>query len=305
MSASVLIIDDSYSIRSEIENILRARGLFSKFHHAENGLDGFKHLLSSHADVVLCDLEMPRINGFKFLAMVQARPELIGIPIILLTGINDQSSKIKGLEVGACDYITKPFDPEELVARVKVHLKIKQLQDELKKANELLLELSITDFLTGLYNRRYLMETLTRELLRVKRSQSVLSLIIIDIDYFKQVNDTFGHLHGDQVIRSVAQQISSQLRGYDIAARFGGEEFVVVLPDTDSDEALKAADRIRKAVEQMIFVCGTRDHSVTISAGVCSSAGNEELDIDALVKFADDALYKAKALGRNRIVIME
>src|ERR1700676_4963020 len=169
MSSSVLVIDDSDKIREQVIRTLKGASLFDNYGEARDGLEGFKALMKTKPDVVICDLEMPRMDGFKFLQIVNARPELLDIPIIILTSSSDEESKVKGLEQGACDFVTKPFGAAELVARVKVHLKIKRLQDELRSANEHLKELSITDPLTGLYNRRYATEILDKEFRRAKR----------------------------------------------------------------------------------------------------------------------------------------
>jgi diguanylate cyclase (GGDEF)-like protein len=299
MSASLLIIDDSALIRERITSTLQSFSLFSCYHQAEDGLDGFKKLLTEPIDMILCDLEMPRIDGFKFLGMMKSRPELQDIPVIILTGMHDRELKIKGLENGACDYITKPFDPEELVARVKVHLEIKQLQDDLKRSNELLHDLSITDCLTGLYNRRYLIESLHREILRTERKNGDLSLIVIDIDYFKAVNDRYGHQQGDHVLQIVSRVLKNELRNYDIAARFGGEEFVAVLPDAAADEAMQVAERIRLAVADFKFENELSDLALTISLGVAELSFLSCQTVDSFIKLADDALYRAKANSRN------
>lgn len=299
MSASLLIIDDSALVRERITSTLDSFGLFSFYHQAEDGLDGFKKLLTESVDMILCDLEMPRIDGFKFLGMMKSRPELKDIPVIILTGMHDKELKIKGLENGACDYITKPFDPEELVARVKVHLKIKQLQDDLKRSNELLHELSITDFLTGLYNRRHLIESLSREILRADRKNGELSLIVMDIDHFKAVNDCYGHQQGDHVLQIVSTILKNELRNYDIAARFGGEEFVAVIPDVAADEAMLVAERIRLAVQNHRFESDLSELSLTISLGVADLSILSCQTVDNFIKLADDALYRAKANGRN------
>ena len=268
MLTSVLIIDDSVTVREQIIKTLESYSLFNHYYEAEDGLEGFKKLLSSPVDVILCDLEMPRIDGFKFLSMLKARPELQNIPVIILTGLNDRERKIKGLELGANDYITKPFDNEEMVARVKVHLKLKKLQDELKRSNELLLELSNTDHLTGLFNRRYMMEALDKEVQRSIRKGNPLSLIMLDIDHFKRVNDEFGHLQGDAVLQMVALHLQKELRSYDCAARYGGEEFVAILPDSSLDEAVLAADRIRIAIEDTHFSGPPAKLHLTASLGV-------------------------------------
>ena len=215
---------------------------------ATNGLEGFKILLNEKIDIVLCDVEMPGIDGFKFLSMVNTRKELLDIPILLLTSHSEVAKKIRGLEQGASDYVTKPFSPEELLARVKVQLKIKTLQDHLKESNQRLLEMSQIDPLTGLYNRRHMMTTLEAELDRSNRISSPFSLVMVDLDHFKKVNDTYGHQQGDVVLKSTSWVIKEQLRQYDSASRFGGEEFILLLPETSLDEAVNVAERLRQAI---------------------------------------------------------
>jgi diguanylate cyclase (GGDEF)-like protein len=306
MFDSILIIDDSEVIRSLIIKNLEPFNLFSRYYEAEDGLEGFKKLLTSQVDLVLCDLEMPRIDGFKFLAMMKARQEFQDVPVLILTGMDDRELKVKGLGQGASDYITKPFDPEELVARVKVHLKIKHLQDDLKRSNELLLELSNTDYLTGLFNRRYLMESMDKELQRAARKNGCLSLILLDIDHFKSVNDTYGHVQGDVVLQKVSHQLQKELRGYDIAARYGGEEFIAVLPDASLKEAVFVAERIRCAVEELRFGGDISQLRLTVSLGVAEFQKPDcNHGVDAFIKLADDALYRAKANGRNRVEFAE
>ena len=305
MSNSVLIIDDSDAVRERIIKTLESFNLFSRYYEAEDGLEGFKKLLASPVDIILCDLEMPRIDGFKFLGMMKSRPDLQDTPVIMLTGREDRELKIKGLEQGASDYITKPFDAEELVARVKVHLKIKNLQDDLKRTNELLLELSNTDHLTGLFNRRYLMDALAKEVQRSMRKGGNLSLIILDIDHFKMVNDQYGHLQGDLVLQKVAQLLQKELRNYDIAARYGGEEFVAVLPDAALEEAVFVANRMRTSVQSTKFSGELAQTSLTISLGVAQFSKEVCKTEDEFIKLADDALYRAKANGRNRVEFAE
>ncbi len=305
MADSVLIIDDSEAIRDKIIDILESRDLFSRFYQAEDGLEGFKKLLASPVDIVLCDLEMPRMDGFKFLGMMKGRPEVSDTPVIILTGNDDRDLKIKGLEQGACDFITKPFDPEELVARMRVHLKIKHLQDDLKRSNELLLELSNTDHLTGLFNRRFLMECLDKEVQRAGRKDGQLALLMLDIDHFKRINDTHGHLQGDVVLQKVALHIQKELRSYDIAARYGGEEFVAVLPDTSMKEAFNVADRIRLSVQSMRFAGSLSNERVTVSVGVAIFPSPCFNDIDDLLRAADESLYRAKEQGRNRVIVSD
>lgn len=304
MASSILIIDDSKTVRQEILQLLREISLFDYYREAADGIDGLKSLLENKADLVICDVEMPRMDGFKFIAMMQTRDELKDIPVIMLTGRGDQEMKIKGLDHGACDYVTKPFDPGELVARVKVQLKIKKLQDDLKRSNELLLELSNTDPLTGIFNRRYFMEAVEKEFLRARRKQAPLILSLIDIDHFKRVNDRFGHPQGDQVLVSLASVIQGELRRYDIIARYGGEEFIVLLPETAPDEGIAVVERLRIAVENITFPAPLEQLRVTVSLGVSVYPEERIASVYDLIHEADIALYRAKAAGRNRVKTM-
>jgi two-component system, cell cycle response regulator len=298
---NVLVIEDSDSIRKQIVQTLQENSVAKYIHEAGDGIEGIKILLDIKIDLVLCDVEMPRLDGFRFLSMVHARDEIKEIPVILLTGKEDQESKIKGFSQGAADYITKPFDSGELLARVKVHLKLKKLKDELCKANELLRELSNTDHLTGLFNRRYLMEVMDREYSRAFRSRAPLSLMILDIDHFKNANDRFGHQEGDAILARVATIFRQELRGYDTPVRFGGDEYVAVLPNTGVDDALVVAERIKRAVAENRFSGKLAGLKITVSIGVASFPCQGIESVEDLIREADGALYRAKAGGRNRV----
>mgnify|MGYP000930796619 FL=1 len=301
METSVLVIDDSPGARHQILDGLKAAGLFQVYHEAESVIEGFKIALSEPLDVILCDLDMPGMDGFKFLSMIKTRKELQDIPVILVTGVNDQDSKIRGLERGASDYLTKPYDPAELIARVKVQLKIKTLQDSLKKSNQALMELSNTDPLTHLSNRRFLMKTLEKELQRCERSQKPMALIMVDVDHFKPVNDTYGHQQGDVVLQTLADQMKAHLRDYDLAARFGGEEFALVLPETALAEAVQVAERLRVAISELRIPTDHDEIRLTISLGVATYPHPKVRTVDNLILEADRALYNAKEKGRNRV----
>jgi diguanylate cyclase (GGDEF)-like protein len=304
MSGNILIIDDSDSVRYQIIGTLKKVALFELYSEARDGIDGFKSLIAAKPDLIICDLEMPRMDGFKFLQLVNSREDLKDIPIIMLTGREDRDLKIKGLEQGACDYVTKPFDAGELVARVKVQLKIKALQDELKRSNELLRELSNTDPLTRLYNRRYLTKILNSELNRSERYNENLTFVILDIDNFKKVNDTYGHQNGDAVLSAIAEVVLAGRRCYDIAARYGGEEFVLVLPGTSLQGGLTVAEHLRKDVQTISFEPPMEKLAVTVSAGVATFPSQQVDDVDSLIRKADEALYRAKQNGRNRVESM-
>jgi diguanylate cyclase (GGDEF)-like protein len=301
MGYTVLVIDDTKSVRQQILNILRNAELFSGYLEATNGIEGFKILLNEKVDIVLCDVEMPGMDGFKFLSMVNSRKELQDIPVLLLTSHEDVATKVRGLEQGASDYVTKPFSPEELLARVKVQLKIKTLQDHLKESNQQLRMLSQTDPLTGLYNRRHMMATLESEFDRSNRISSPFSLLMIDLDHFKRVNDTYGHQQGDIVLQSISQEIQAQLRQYDSAARFGGEEFALLLPETNLSEGTMVAERLRQTISKIQFSDSISDLKITASIGIAAIPHKKINTTEDLIRLADDALYAAKSNGRNRV----
>lgn len=301
MRHSILIIDDSKTARAQLRQTLERARLFREYAEAGDGLEGFKKLLERPVDVILCDLEMPGMDGFRFLQMLATRPELENIPVIMLTGHEDPEAKVRVLGQGASDYVTKPFDPGELLARVKVQLKIKTLQDSLRESNQRLQELAATDPLTGLANRRTLMAELEREFRRSQRNGAPLSLIMVDLDHFKKVNDNYGHQQGDRVLTALSSLLGSHLRQYDLASRFGGEEFALVLPETPADEAGKVAERIRRSVEKLRFDGSLAALRVTTSLGLATVPSNRIGNIEDLIREADDALYLAKHNGRNRL----
>ena len=302
MKSSILIIDDSKKMRHQVADILKKADLFKFFFEATDGVEGFKMALEKRPDIILCDIEMPKMNGFKFLRMLNTQKELQDIPVIMVTSREEAEAKIQGLGLGASDYVTKPFNPGELLARIKVQLKIKSLQDRLKKSNEMLLELSNTDPLTGLHNRRQMMEILEKEMARSNRTGDTLSLVLIDVDNFKKINDVYGHQKGDHVLKSLSEIFRKHLRQYDSVARFGGEEFTLILPSTDSPEAFSIADRVRQEVAQMVDA-DLEGLKVTISLGVASHSAEQAQSSDDLIRKADYALYQAKQEGRNRVIV--
>ncbi|MEW6777671.1 MAG: diguanylate cyclase [Bdellovibrionota bacterium] len=303
MAKTVLIIDDSETVRNRVQRALAEREIFSRFLTAADGVEGFKLLLNNQVDLVLCDLVMPGIDGFKFLTLKQSKPELTEVPVILLTGQEDVRTKVRGLETGASDYLTKPFHDEELVARVKVHLKIKQLQDELKDQNQRLEVMSNTDGLTKITNRRHFMEVFELEFLRAERYRASLSYVMIDIDHFKKINDKHGHQVGDQALIAVAGVLKEGLRKHDIAARYGGEEFALLLPETDLAGAQVVAERYRKRIEDTPVASAGDSLHLTASLGISCFPREDVSNIDDLIRLADAALYEAKNQGRNRVVV--
>ena len=250
-------------------------------------------------DLILLDVMMPRISGFEVCRQLKSSYQTNFVPIVLVTVRDDTQSKLEGFAAGADDYITKPFDIEELSARVKSLLRIKTLQDELRAANERLAEMSVTDGLTGLFNHRYLVEQLQVEVSRARRYNRPLAVIMLDLDHFKQINDTFGHLFGDYVLRKVSEVFRRLARAGDVVARYGGEEFAILVTDTQGASPL--AERIRQTVETTDFFFEGQQTQVRVSAGVCQAAVGAVDDGNELLRLADEALYQAKQAGRNRV----
>lgn len=300
--ATILVIEDSSSQRAEVRAALERSGLFTQILEASDGLQGLRLLLGERVDLVLCDLEMPGLDGAKLLH-ASRRAGGTTIPFLVLTAEHDAERKARLLRDGARDAITKPFHIGDLIARIALHLELVRLQGELEKKNRLLEELSITDGLTGLRNRRYVDEILRLDFLRAQRFGGPLSVIMADIDHFKPVNDVHGHAAGDAVLRAVAERFRARLRESDVAGRYGGEEFLFVLNGSGLEGALVAAERWRMDVESSPFDAGADlGLSVTVSMGV-ASFGPGMRSAQDLVRAADEALYRAKEGGRNQVAV--
>jgi diguanylate cyclase (GGDEF)-like protein len=304
MAGRILIVDDNAMIRSEIKAVLMKDGTFAHFQEAADGLTAFKAIMEHPPDLVLCDLVMPGFDGLKFLGLKASRKELEQIPVIILTAEDDLDRKAEILERGASDYVTKPFHEKELLARVRIHTKLKLLQDELLEKNAQLESLSITDPLTGLANRRRLMARLEEEVARARRYKTPLSVVMIDIDHFKQVNDTHGHAMGDEVLRNIGAMLKASVRATDLAARYGGEEFTLVLSHTDIPAAVQAAECLREKFARLEHRLDGIAVKKTASMGVSGGDGQGEIPhAENLLKHADEALYRAKQGGRNRVEV--
>jgi two-component system cell cycle response regulator len=302
---TLLIVDDSEAVRSRVERVLRVEGIFDNVIKAGDGIDGFKQMLNHPVDMILCDLIMTGIDGFKFLGLKHTKPEYNEVPVIMLTGEEDVRAKVRALEAGASDYLTKPFHDEELVARVKVHLKIKSLQDELREKNARLELLTNTDELTGLYNRRFFMEALRQEFARSERYGTALVYAMVDIDHFKRINDTHGHLMGDRALVAVAHTLQRAVRAQDVLGRYGGEEFAIVMPHTDRAGGELAVERCRKQIEDAVVNIDSGSLNITASMGVVCFPRADVKRLEDLIALADAALYKAKEAGRNRVLMAD
>ena len=243
-------------------------------------------------DLILLDVMMPIMSGLEVLAKLKDNPHTDNIPVILVTANADEQNVAEGLDMGAFDYIIKPYSLLVLMARVRTALREKERQDLLERW-------ATTDPLTELFNRRHFYELADHELDRSQRVGSPLSFVILDIDYFKKVNDQFGHLVGDTVLIILAKLLKQQLRSIDLCCRYGGEEFVICLPDTNQHDAKEVAERIRLAVcQESILSAGGSDLFISVSLGVATGLKDEK--VESTLKRADVALYQAKDAGRNQ-----
>jgi two-component system cell cycle response regulator len=249
-------------------------------------------------DVVLLDHELPGVDGMEVLDRLRAHDELAAVPVIMLTGSSDPELMLEALRRGAHDHLRKPVDFAELDARVLAALRVKRLHDALLDANRRLARQALTDDLTGLANRRHGGRQLEREVALCVRHGRLLALVRVDVDHFKSINDSHGHEAGDQVLVEVARRLQGAVRGGDELARWGGDEFVALLPDTDKAGALRAAERLRAAVAAAPIVAAGTELPVTISVGWAHWAGDTP---DDLLARADRALYKAKDAGRDTV----
>jgi diguanylate cyclase (GGDEF)-like protein len=301
--ANILIVDDSKLIAHVAKTMLAKQG--HEVLLAQDGKAGLEAAKSGQPDIILLDLIMPVMDGYEVCQHLKADEATQEIPIIMVTSKAETADKVKGLQMGALDYVTKPFDEAELIARVNIHLKLRELYREVQAQNKQLQEMANRDGLTGLYNHRYFHEQLSQDFLRAKRYHEQLTCVLLDIDFFKKFNDTYGHQTGDIVLQNLAQVIEASTRESDLAARYGGEEFALVMYHTDQAAALEAAERLRARVESQEVKDNGNVLRVTISVGVATFPHENIRDAKELIEFADQALYKAKENGRNRVEAYE
>lgn len=302
-SFPILIAEDNPVDRKLLEKMLIKAGY--EVVSAENGREALMILKKDFFPLVITDWIMPEMNGLELCRAIRSHHFPGYIFVVFVTVKDAEDDIIAGQEAGADDYLTKPFNRAELIARLKAGIRILELERSLKKVNETIKILSITDPLTGAYNRAYLRERLPQEIARAKRYRHPLSLIMCDIDLFKKINDSYGHQAGDNILTGFVDSLRGSIRnGIDWVARYGGEEFLIVLPETNIQGACQAAERLRTLVSESVFAIKGNKITITASFGVSSFdpfGQNEKISFESLISRADKYLYQAKREGRNRV----
>lgn len=308
----LLVVDDIP------DNLKLLRGLLAKSYRltfATSGAEALQRVKSTQPNLILLDLMMPEMDGIEVCQQLKNSSETANIPVIFLTVNHEVTRLVEAFETGASDYVTKPFQTPELLARIKTHLKLVELQEQLREtveqlevANQELTALSQKDGLTKIANRRYFDHYLQQKWEQLRREEEPLSVILLDIDYFKQYNDYYGHLQGDECLKTLAETLSQAIkRSTDLVARYGGEEFVLVLPDTDKSGAVTIAKKIQSAIAQhkIPHASHLSSDQVTVSLGIATVIPTVEGSWEKLLSHADFALYQAKEQGRDRYSVAE
>lgn len=301
----LLIIDDDQMTHKIMTRILEPLG---RVLSAENGQQGIELAINQKPDLILLDMVMPNLSGQQVIATLQTLTQTQEIPVIFVTAETNFQVEANALEMGAVDFISKPVNPVVLIARVKTHLRLRRrelelvaLYAELDQKNHQLEDLSTHDQLTGLYNRVMLYDFIEKQFAYLIRHQAPCCLVMLDLDHFKAINDDYGHPVGDAVLEGIGKRLADRLRKSDMAFRYGGEEFLVILPQADLQQARELFEQIRKEI-QSNAIGGLAAGELTISVGVTELAASGD-SAKAAINRADQALYDSKHLGRNRVTV--
>lgn len=302
----ILVAEDSASTRMLLEKKLMKAG--HTVHSVENGRKALNLLNEKFFPIVITDWMMPELDGLQLCRAIRTQKTQGYVFIILLTAKDSKCDIVTGLEAGADDYLTKPFSNSELIARLNSGIRVLELERSLREANEEIRILSITDPLTGCYNRGYISERLPQEIKRAQRYNHSLSVVLCDIDHFKKVNDTYGHQAGDDILKEFVGCIERSFRDeVDWLARYGGEEFLIVLPETGFLPAACMAERVRRVVSEWRFTANGETLSITASFGVTgfdAADAKKEITAGKMIRLVDRYLYQAKQEGRNKVKAM-
>lgn len=304
----ILVVDDISTNLKLLRLILEPIGYSLAF--AKGGYQAIEKVKASKPDLILLDLMMPEINGLEVCKQLKSDPEYANIPIIFITASNEQEHIVKAFELGAVDYINKPFKRAELFARIRNHLllkhtidKLKSTQIELKNALAEVQKIANTDPLTKALSRRRLFNLGYQEFNRVSIYGKALSILLMDLDNFKKINDNYGHQAGDKALCRVVKSIKNTIRNVDFLGRYGGEEFMAILPETNGKKALILAEEIRKMVSSNIIKTEKGSILLTISIGVSTYSAKDQ-SLDDIISRADKAVYQAKQQGRNKCCLI-
>lgn len=301
VGARLLVVDDDPNICRALDFALRSQGYeVQTAYSAERALEVVEGWLP---DLFIVDVKLPHIDGLTLLTRLREDERFLHTPVILLTAMRtDAASKVQGLNLGANDYMEKPFSLDELMARVGTNLRMARLTQRLEELTSRLTDLASRDSLTGLHHHGKIVEQLSMEALRATHQGTALSCAMLDLDRFKHINDAFGHQAGDDVIVQVARILLGNCRKTDHVGRYGGDEFLIVLPQAGAEGARSKAEDIRARIAQLSIPSLPRTQTISASFGVASAASVDDLVADALIRRADQALYEAKARGGNSVV---
>ncbi len=297
---TLFIVDDNRVNIKLLEKVLLKHGY--EIITATGGKEALQLIEKRIPDLILLDIIMPEMDGYEICKKLKSSPDTCDIPVIFLTAKTETDDIVRGFNTGAADYIRKPFQRAELLARVETHLKLKKMQMKILEQDLLLASLARTDPLTGVNNRRYFIEALTQELERFRRYENSLSLLIINADHFKSINDLYGHDAGDRVLKALCDAAREVFRKTDIFARIGGEEFGVILPHTDHSSSIEVAERFLKRIEELTVKSYKGEVSFSVSIGI-AIADEQTKDRESLMKKADKALSLAREKGRGRVEV--
>lgn len=299
--ASILVLEDMDFESNRIRDTLAKDESTVTLVHS--GVQAITEINQKDFDLIIVSLNLAKEDGLRFCAHLRSNEKSRTTPIIMLGEETDMPRVAHGLEIGAHDYLMRPIDRNELLARCRSQIRHKRFQDKLRTNYEMSLSLALTDALTGVYNRRYLEAHLQKTLASARESRKPVGFVYMDIDFFKKVNDTYGHAVGDEILQGFAKRIKDGLRSFDLVARLGGEEFVAVLPDTTEEVAMVIAERLRKSVADTPFTCAVPEGQLAITSSfgalVVDGTDVENMSVADLIKNADDQLYEAKHGGRN------
>lgn len=303
-ASTIVLADDDRLTREAVSSVLRDHGYIVEA--LGDGQAAVERVARGGVDLVLLDILMPRLSGLEACRLIKGMTSDTFLPVVLLTVKTDSASRVEGLKIGADDYVCKPFDERELIARVEAMLRIKRLHDHVAEARAKLEQLSMHDELTGLYNYRYLHPRMTEEFKRAERYHDPLACLVIDIDRLQSHNDAGGRGYGDRIIVTVAESLRKSVREVDVVARFGGDEFLVLLPSTHFAGSVTVAERIwRDVVEHPPLPDAPAGNPITLSVGVALFPSRDVRTKDQLLRAADSALHHAKREGKNRVCVYQ